>query len=413
MKMDAVDPALGTTHEEYKATAETGQDRSTALGQRTGLDFGAIIGVAAAHFVNDLYASFLGPVLPLVVAKFHISLTLAGLLATFFNASAALSQPLFAILSDRMRQRILVALGPTLTVLGMGMIGLAPSYGVLLGVLLIAGVGTASFHPQGASIAGTASGTRKGAGLSFFVAGGELGFSLGPILIALVVSALGLWGTSVAALPGLAMCLALWWTGARRASVQLSRARGLRTDLKGTWRPLTLLFLAVVCRSIIITSYITFLPLLLHARGGSLVAGGAGVLLFGGSGTIGGLLGGNLSDRVGRRRMLMLSFLLGAPLLLIFIRSEGSRAFPFLALGGLSIYLSAAVTIAMGQELLPRQASVASSIVMGLAWGTAGLSLTGVGALADAIGLAHALTAVLGLAAVALAAVWVMPEMEG
>lgn len=411
VKMDAVDPALGTTYQGAEQDAGTGQAQATPAPLRqSGLDLRALLGVAAAHFVNDIYASFLAPLLPLVVSKFHLSLTLAGLLATIFNASAALSQPLFALLADRMRRRILVVLGPTLTVLGMGLIGLAPSYEVLIGILLIAGVGTASFHPQGASTAGMASGARKGAGVSLFVTGGELGFSLGPILIALVVTKLGLKGTLVAAVPGLLACLVLWWTVASGTTVRVDRAQGLRADLKGTWRSLVLLYFVVVCRSIIILSYITFLPLLLRARGGSLVAGGAAVFLFGGMGAIGGLMGGILSDRIGRRRMLAISFLLSTPLLLAFIRSQETWAYPFLALGGLSLYLSAAVTIVMGQELLPRQVSVASSIVMGLAWGTAGLSLTAVGALADAIGLAQALTAILVLAVVALATALAMPK---
>jgi len=409
--MDAVDPTVGTTY------AETEQDAAPAPTPPGGPGFLAskfnlrmIAGVAAAHFVNDFYASFLAPLLPLVVGKFHISFMLAGLLATIFTTSSALSQPLFALLSDRMRTRILVALGPTLTVLGMGLLGLAPSYGALIGVLLIAGVGTAAFHPQGASTAGHASGTRKGMGVSLFVTGGELGFSLGPILIALLVTTVGLRGTAMAAVPGLAACLVLWWTVARGVMIHAHRAEGLRADLQGAWRPLGLLYLSVLCRSIIIQSYVTFLPLLLRARGGSLIAGGAAVFLFGGIGAIGGLVGGTLSDRVGRRAVLVVSFLLGIPLLLIFIRSQGTWAYPFLALSGLTLYLTAAVTIVMGQELLPRQASVASSIVMGLAWGMAGLSLTAVGALADAIGLASALTAILALGLVALIAVLMMPK---
>ena len=158
-----------------------------------------------------------------------------------------------------------------------------------------------------------------------------------------------------------------------------------------------------------ISGYQTFLPLLLHQRGGSIVAGGAAVFLFGGIGAIGGVVGGMLSDRVGRRRMVALSLVLGTPLLLGFIHTQGAWAYAFLAGGGVALYLSAAVTIVMAQELLPHRASVASSIVMGLAWGTAGLSLTGIGALADAIGLERALRLLLLLAVPALAAAQFLP----
>ena len=363
-----------------------------------------------AHFLNDFYVSFLAPLLPLVVLKFDLSLALAGLLATVLTTSAAMSQPLFGAIADRMRRRIFVVVGPALTVLAMGMMGLAPTYTIILLLLLVAGTGTASFHPQGASSAGQASGSRLGRGLSLFVAGGELGYSLGPLIIALVVQARGLASTWMVAVPGLIACALLWRFVPGRRPMPAARASGgLRADLRAAFAPLFVLWLIVVLRSVMISAYQTFLPLLLQERGGSIVEGGWAVFVFGGIGALGGISGGTLSDRYGRRRMLALSLILGTPMLYAFIRTSGPLAYVFLAAGGVSIYLSAAVTIVMAQELLPHRASVASSIVMGLAWGTAGLSLTGVGAIADVIGLEGALTWTLTLAVVALGAIARLP----
>lgn len=375
------------------------------------LDHRLLASATVAHFLTDFHVAFLAPLLPLVVTRFGISLTLAGLLATILTTSAAMSQPLFGALADRMRHRVLVVVGPALTAAAMGLMGLAPSYGALIILLLIAGTGTASFHPQGASTAGEASGTRKGAGLSLFVAGGELGYALGPLVIAVVVAAWGLGATWIVALPGLFACLLLWWSiPPRREILPRPRETSLRADLAGALGPLAVLWFIVVLRSIIISAYQTFIPLLLNQRGGSIVAGGAAVFLFGGIGAIGGVSGGMLSDRIGRRRMVALSLVLGTPLLLAFLHARGPWAYVFLAGGGIALYLSAAITIVMAQELLPHRASVASSIVMGLAWGTAGLSLTGVGALADAVGLGNALMLVLLLAVPALAAVAALPR---
>src|SRR5438128_8847610 len=163
-----------------------------------------LLAATAAHFVNDFYVAFLAPLLPLVVAKFNLSLALAGLLATVLTTSAAMTQPLFGIMADRLNRRIFVILGPTLTVLAMGLMGLAPSYALLMALLLIAGTGTASFHPQGASTAGEASGHRKGTGLSLFVGGGDLGYSRGPLIVAFVVAP-GRLTTTLVAVPS---CLA-------------------------------------------------------------------------------------------------------------------------------------------------------------------------------------------------------------
>lgn len=370
-----------------------------------------LLAATAAHFLNDFHVAFLAPLLPLVVAKFNLSLALAGFLATVLTTSAAMSQPVFGVMADRLNRRIFVILGPMLTALAMGLMGLAPTYASLIALLLIAGTGTASFHPQGASTAGEASGHRKGTGLSLFVAGGELGYSLGPLVIALVVAVRGLEATWLVALPGLVACLLLWRSiPSRRDPPRRPEGNTLKSDLAGALAPLAVLWLIVVLRTVVISAYQTFLPLLLHQRGGSIVAGGAALFLFGGIGAIGGVSGGTFSDRVGRRRMVALSLLLGAPLLLAFIHTHGPWAYVFLAGGGIALYLSVAVTIVMAQELLPHRASVASSIVMGLAWGTAGLSLTGIGALADAVGLENALKLVLLLVVPALAAVAVLPK---
>lgn len=375
-----------------------------------GVDRRTLAAATFAHFLNDFYVSFLAPLLPLVVARFNLSLTLAGFLATVLTLSAAMSQPLFGAIADRLRRRIFVVAGPAVTVAAMGLMGLAPSYAVLVVLLLLAGTGTSSFHPQGAATAGEASGPHKGTGLSLFVGGGELAYALGPLVIALVVASRGLEATWMVAVPGLAASVALWrWIPPRREAPVRPAGGSLRRDLAEALRPLLVLWFIVVLRSVVITAYQTFLPLLLSARGGSIVAGGLAVFLFGGIGAIGGISGGTLSDRIGRRRMMALSLLLSTPLLYLFIRTPGPWAYVFLAAGGVTIYLSAAVTIVMAQELMPHRASVASSIVMGLAWGTAGLSLTAVGALGDAIGLERTLIWTLLLSVVALVAVLCLP----
>ncbi|OLD46177.1 MAG: hypothetical protein AUI83_15415 [Armatimonadetes bacterium 13_1_40CM_3_65_7] len=252
------------------------------------IDRRLLLTATAAHFLNDFHVAFLAPLLPLVVVKFNLSLALAGLLATVLTTSAALSQPVFGIVADRLRRRIFVMLGPALTVLAMGLMGLAPTYALLLALLLVAGTGTASFHPQGASTAGEASGDRRGTGLSLFVAGGELGYSLGPLIVALVVAVRGLEATWLVALPGLGACLLLWRSiPIRRDPPRRPEGHTLTSDLAATFGPLAVLWLVVVLRTIVISGYQTFLPLLLHQRGGSIVAGGAAVFLFGGIGAIG------------------------------------------------------------------------------------------------------------------------------
>src|SRR3989475_9133207 len=91
-----------------------------------------LLATTAAHFLNDFYVAFLTPLLPLVVAKFNLSLALAGLLATVLTTSAAMTKPLFGIMADRLKRRIFVVLRAPLTVPARGLVGLAPPPALLM-----------------------------------------------------------------------------------------------------------------------------------------------------------------------------------------------------------------------------------------------------------------------------------------
>jgi FSR family fosmidomycin resistance protein-like MFS transporter len=374
-----------------------------AAGRDT-MDRRHIFGVTFGHFLNDFHMAWLAPLLPLLVQRFDLSLTLAGLLGTILNTSSALSQPLFGLAADRLSRSHLVALGPVLTVAAMTLTGVLPSYPALVVALFCAGIGTAIFHPQGAATAGFYSGSRRAAGLAIFVAGGELAYSLGPLYIAALVQWQGLSWTLIAGLPGIIAVLLFAGTIWRWPTARPARAGSIRDALASQRRMLGLLWVYVVVRSVVSTSFLTFLPLLLRERGLSLVAGGTAVFLFGGIGAAGGMTGGVLAEWLGRRAVLMLSLLLSVPLMALYLVTPLGWGVLLLPLAGILLYTSAPVTVVMAQEGLPQHASLASSIVMGLAWGIGGLGLTAVGAIADAVGLRSTLLLILGLTVVALLA---------
>ena len=375
------------------------------------IDRPRLLGISLAHFLNDFHIAWLAPLLPLLVPRFNLSLALAGLLGTILTTCSALSQPFFALAADRLRRSVLAAVGPVMTVAAMSLIGILPTYGTLIAALLVAAAGTAIFHPQGAAAAGFYSGGRRATGLSIFVAAGELAFALGPLYVASVVQWKGLHWTGFAGIPGLLLTVPLALTALRWPTAHPGHRGSLGEALAAQRRMLFLLWVFVVTRSIISIAFLTFLPLLLtREQGASLVQGGTAVFLFGGIGAAGGVLGGILADRIGRRAVLGLSFGLSVPLLALFLLLPSAWRMGLLPLAGVVLYLSAPVTIVMAQEGLPQHVSLASSIVMGLAWGIGGLCLTALGAIADLIGLRQTLLLTLTLAAVGLAAVSGLPK---
>jgi len=147
--------------------------------------------VTLGHFLNDSYGSFFTPILPLLIERLSLSLTAASGLASIPSLTAAIFQPLYGMASDRIRGRLFILLGPFLSVICMGLIGVVPNAWLLGLLLLLAGLGSAAFHPQAVAAAGTVSGTRKGLGISVFTFGGSLGFAVGPLAI---IGAVRFWG---------------------------------------------------------------------------------------------------------------------------------------------------------------------------------------------------------------------------
>src|SRR2546428_4005143 len=130
-----------------------------------------LILVTLGHFTIDSYSSFFSPLLPLLVTKLHLSLTLVGTLVAFSALSSSFAQPLFGWFADRVDRPWFVAFGPLVAAVFLSSIGLAPSYGALVGLLLLGGIGVAAVHPPAGGVARDGS-PRRGIAMSFFVTGG-------------------------------------------------------------------------------------------------------------------------------------------------------------------------------------------------------------------------------------------------
>ena len=347
--------------------------------------------LAVGHFTIDAYSSFFLPLLPLLAQRLGLNYAMVGGLTAMASLSSSFLQPAFGVWADRMRRPWFVALGPLIAATFMTSIGLASNYVTLVVLLVAGGVGVAMFHPQTAKLAG-ASSPRRGLAMSFWVTGGTLGWALGPAYATAVVGRFGMDHTWVAALPGLVMCALLFLWFARVSP----RAEGKRHDaplaeLRPVARPLAMLYFTVVCRSAVSSGFATFLPLWVHAHGGSVARGGLLTTVYLTFGALGGFAGGWLADRFGSRRVVVTSFALAAPFYVAFFLMHGPLAFVVLVAGYTVLQASLPVNVVLGQELSPRHAGIISSLLMGAAWGLGALLIYPIGALADRVGLDRAL----------------------
>lgn len=368
------------------------------------------------HIANDAYFGFLPPLLPLLVVQLDIPLALAGLLSMTFSISGALIQPLFGYFLDRFRKGWLMAMGP----LGGALVGLMvymPNYYALLALFFVAGLGSAIFHPLASVTAHQASGARKGLGVSIYIAGGRLGVGIGAAIATLIVTRWGMAGIPLGALLGLGVGLPLIFM-APDVEVQNAAAppnfRATLEALRHSIGPLGVLWLVNLTRTIVTMTVGTFLPLFVVQGGGSIAAGGRGVTIFLFSAAAGGIFGGHLSDRFGRRVVVVGGMLASLPpLALMFIFPEPLQTV-FLILAGAALYAPMGVSVTYAQELLPEHAALVTGFMLGVLWFVASICMVAVGGFADLVGLAIAFPVVcLVMAGVSVALSFALPRLDG
>ena len=215
-----------------------------------------------------------------------------------------------------------------------------------------------------------------------------MGYAAGPVLMGSLVAIAGLRWSILAALPGLVVTLYLLRSGPLPAAEErVVNHREVLSLLKDQSRPLLLLFALVVIRSAVQMVFVAFLPLFLVLRGYSAVTASQILTLFLVVGASSGFLGGILADRVGGKKVLIVSMVGLVPCFLGFLATEGAISVFLCVVGSGFLLLNTPVNVAMAQRLVPHGVGTVSALMMGFAWGFGGISVPVVGWASDSIGL--------------------------
>ncbi|WP_246803974.1 MFS transporter [Desulfosarcina cetonica] len=160
----------------FKNTIQTSANTSPTPTQPSSSDarfnLQGVLAVSIAHFIHDVYSAFLAPLLPLLIEKLSLNLTQAGLLSTVMQLPALLN-PWIGALADRISVRWFLVLAPSLTAIPMSLIGVAPTFSVLLVLMLFAGISVSIFHVPAPVVVARMAGQRKGWACLFSWSGGR------------------------------------------------------------------------------------------------------------------------------------------------------------------------------------------------------------------------------------------------
>lgn len=347
----------------------------------------------AGHFTVDMYGGILPVLYPLMATEFDLTNAHIGFVALSYTGASSLSQPAFGYLADRFGSRYFAIVSMCWSAFMVGIIGFSPSYGLLIFLAFLAGLGSGAYHPQGASNAAAAAGdTKRNSALAFYTVGGTSGYALGPVIAAAAFLILGRYGTIfllpfgfLVAFMMLRQLKRLGLGGAQHHASQ----RALQIAIE--WKPLLLVMGVVMLRSWVFAATVAFIPLWFSEQGYSSGFYATLTTLVLGAGAAGTLTGGLLADRIGQRTVLVSSLVLSTPFLILFAMFPGSQslllgpAFAFLADMGIS------VTLVMAQRLLPGRVGMASGFILGMGFVTGGIGVPVTGFLADRYGMAEAL----------------------
>lgn len=351
---------------------------------------------ALAHGVSDLYSGMVPLMIFTIVNARHLSPLYQGAIGFLWYLTSSIVQPLFGAYADRSGRWWFLPASVTVTVCAVSAMGLSNGLLVLAALVAIGGFGSAVMHPEAGRYAALLSGNRKSGGISIFQIGGAIGYAFGPILIAAMLQRYGPGGSLWMSGPGLiaagAICAMTF--GIKSAAQEAQRAHDAtlqssagRVDNAGV----TLLVAGTALRYLVSASFMTFLPNLIVARGGTISDAGAIVTAFLAVGVPGLYAGGWLGDRLGAVPIAVLSLVASAPVLLGFFLLHGAWSIAALLLGGVLLNVQSAPSVAIVQRMLPRNLGMALGLMNGVAFGAGSALVTAVGFAVSRIGAANAL----------------------
>ena len=352
---------------------------------KKGFQFDKVLGISLGHFLHDVYSAFLTPLLPLFKEKFHLSYFLLTSLSLYGRIPSLLN-PVIGLMADRVRIRYFVIVMPAVTAVSMSLLGLAENYWQLSGLLFIMGWSAALFHVPGPVMIRRVSGERSGLGMSFYMVGGELARTVGPLFITSAVSWWGLEGSWRVMPVGLLASIALYFhlRGLKKVDYKPKpKAHGWWQEITNNSKLFTALMGYTFARGMVRGVFVTLITTYVFVNGGTLWSGTKALMIIQFAGAVGTMMAGGISDKFGRRKSLLYIAIITPLLILAFNYTQGWLNVVVLALVGLFIFASNPILLAVVQDIKSDRPSFNNGIFMAISFAFGAIAALLVGYIAD------------------------------
>ena len=355
--------------------------------------FRVLTAVTLCHLINDMVQSLLSSIYPILKTTFHLDFAHVGLIAMTYQIVASLLQPLIGWYTDRRPTPYSLPVGMVFTLIGLILLALAPTFGILLFSVSLIGVGAAVFHPEASRVARMASGGRHGLAQSFFQVGGNTGSAIGPLLAAFIVLPVGQRGVAwfcIAVLVGITVLgyVSRWYSHQER--IRPMAARMQETPHTGLSRKRIGFSVAILLALIFskyfylasLSNYYTFY--LIQRFHVSVQNSQLHLFIFLASVAAGTLIGGPVGDKVGRKYVIWVSILGVLPFTLLMPYANLLWTGVLSVVIGFVLASAFSAILVYAQELLPGNVGMVAGLFFGFAFGMGGIGAAVLGKLADA-----------------------------
>jgi len=364
---------------------------SLTVEQSTRTVFPILIAISVSHLLNDAIQSLIPAIYPIVKKSFHLTFTQVGLITLTFQMTASLLQPVVGYYTDRNPKPFSLAIGMSITLVGVICLAFASSFALLLFAVGLVGLGSSIFHPESSRVAYMAAGGRRGFAQSIFQVGGNFGTAIGPLCAALFIAGYGqrniLW-FSFAAIVGIAVLYQVGkWYQSNHHRVADAKSQAVRPVSVGSRKVAFSLFILIALifskyfYLTSLTSYYTFY--LINEFNVSVASAQLHLFLFLFAVAAGTLIGGRLGDRFGCKYVIWVSILGVAPFTIVLPYANLFWTSILTVPIGIILASAFSAILIYAQDLLPGKFGLVAGLFFGLAFGMAGIGSALLGKLAD------------------------------
>lgn len=342
--------------------------------------------LSLSHFSTDLYSGAIAVLMVAIARSLNLSISEIAFTLAMYSYASSLSQPLFGYIGDRLGGKWFVAGGVFTISLFFALLGFATTLPMVMLCMVFAGLGSAAFHPQGASGAALAGGESKSTAISIFMLGGNIGYAAGPLLAGVLLTIMNKESIGVMSIFGLVMTPLLFKLLGRKGIAAKPRTpvKGIPRNRAFTGFAIFALMAIMALRAGASSAMNSLTPQFFGNELGFGIGFGsslAATQLFGLA--IGGFVGGMAADRFGQRNVIFFSLLLGGPLTALYFLTHSTLVYPVAAVTGFFYGMSWPPLLSMSQELFPKSAGLASGLSLGFVFSMGGLGTTLIGFLAE------------------------------